>query len=322
MNETNTFAFLTYLQSEQSAQRFLKKTYAKLDGIDADKLSYQNCQTFIYYLKHGQQFIKTGQSTALEIKPILFFYGLVHLLKASLLTKRPHYPETTKSLAHGVSSRKRKKKGYLFMNDEVKIQLHGLFPYFSEHLYSVKAFNTSVDTINMSSLLRLIPEMAPLFSFNNEKALTKIGTIGKDILTFPKQLYNDYHLTENAFNRRVSKQLKYISKTEVTSNELIIKLKKPLQTSLGSFLFNFSNQKIYFPSCRDTFLPFSEVMIHYLLLYNLSMVSRYETEWWADLLSTRPNSDFSFISYYLEHVSNKGLMLLGQELYQDYLNLG
>ena len=28
-----------------------------------------------------------------------------------------------------------------------------------------------------------------------------------------------------------------------------------------------------------------ELLIHYLLLYNLSMISRYETDWWYDLLA-------------------------------------
>lgn len=321
MKDLDIVAFLSFIQSEQSAQYFLKKCYTQLGEKDADKQSYQNCNAFIYYLKHGQQFIKTGKETSLEIKPILLFYGLVHLLKATLLTKRPNYPETTKLLAHGVSSRKRKKKDYTFMNDEVKIQHHGLFPYFSEHLYSIKHFNSHSNTVKMSLLLSLIPEMNSLFSLNNQSKLTEIGLIGGKKLFFPGHLLNTYHLTENAFIQRISQQDIMISQTKNTSEGIVIKLKYPIKRSFGPFLFNVSNQHIYFPSHRNDFLPYSEVMIHYLLLYNLSMVSRYESEWWGDLLSMKSDSDFSFISYYLEQVSDKFSLLLGYELYQDYLNL-
>src|SRR5690625_7504387 len=81
---------------------------------------------------------------------------MTHLLKASLVANRPNYPENTKVLAHGVSSRKRKKKQYVFMNDEVKAQHFGLFPYFSEHLYGFK--RPLLDKFNMEFLLGLIPE--------------------------------------------------------------------------------------------------------------------------------------------------------------------
>lgn len=321
MNHINISAFLSFIQNEKTAQQFLKKCYLKLEEEDADKQSYQNCNAFIYYLKHGQHFIKAGQDTTLELKPILFFYGMVHLLKANLLTKRPRYPESTKILAHGVSSRKRKKKNYTFINDEVKIQHNGLFSYFAEHLYSIKHLNSYASNIKMSQLLGLIPEIEFLFSLNNKKVLSKVGYIGDNKLLFPHHLLNDYHLTENAFINRLRQHKLSIDNTITTPEGLMINLKKPIKKSIGPFFFNFTNQQIYFPAHRDYFLSFSEVMIHYLLLYNLSMVSRYETEWWGDLLSTRSDIDFSFISYYLEQVPSKISDLLGAELYQQFLSL-
>ena len=55
-------------------------------------------------------------------KPMLLFYGMGQLFKACLLTIDPNYPESTSVLAHGVTTRKRKKQGYQFLEDEVKIQ--------------------------------------------------------------------------------------------------------------------------------------------------------------------------------------------------------
>ncbi|MEH7537842.1 YaaC family protein, partial [Bacillus toyonensis] len=54
------------------------------------------------------------------------------LFKACLLTIDPNYPESTTVLAHGVTTRKRKKQGYQFLEDEVKIQKNGLFTHVAE----------------------------------------------------------------------------------------------------------------------------------------------------------------------------------------------
>ncbi len=53
---------------------------------------------------------------------MLLFYGMSQLFKACLLTIDPNYPESTTVLAHGVTTRKRKKQGYQFLEDEVKVQ--------------------------------------------------------------------------------------------------------------------------------------------------------------------------------------------------------
>ena len=43
-----------------------------------------------------------------------------------------------------------------------------------------------------------------------------------------------------------------------------------------------------------------ELISHYLVLYNLSMIARYETEWWSELLKTTPNDDYPTIIQFLK----------------------
>src|SRR5690625_3465222 len=92
---------------------------------------------------------------------------------------------------------------------------------------------------------------------------------------------------------------------------LPISLTKPI----APFFIHLVNQSIYFPRTREQYLPISEVMVHYLLLYNLSMLSRYETEWWGDLLMTMPEIDYPFIVHFLNETANKIPTLLGYDLY-------
>ena len=317
MDEKEIKAFYTYLQSQQTAQRFLLNCYQSIEGIDAERKSYENCNSFIYYLKHGLHFYETGRKLTTILQPILFFYGMIHLLKASLLTKRPNYPETTKLLAHGVSSRKRKRKNYSFMEDEVTVHYNGLYPYFSEHLFSIKRLET--DKFKMTDLFALIPEMSSLFTFNKQEKMVNIGKINTNQLIFPITLLDQYHLTERAFLQRLYLYLPKIKSSNIDKTNINIELATPIRESTGPFFFNVLNRAIYFPISRIHFLPISEVMIHYLLLYNLSMLSRYETEWWGDLITNKSELDYPFIKHFLQHTSEKVSLLLGNQLYQTFL---
>ena len=48
-----------------------------------------------------------------------------------------------------------------------------------------------------------------------------------------------------------------------------------------------------------------ELLVHYLLLYNLSMISRYETDWWYDLLGSYGSEDYPFIYQFLNISAQK-----------------
>ena len=84
-------------------------------------------------------------------------------MKASLLTLDPNYPESTSLLAHGVTTRKRKKQQYEFLKDETKIQKNGLLPCIAEKLFQIKQLEG--EKFTMETLIREIPEMQTSFSF-------------------------------------------------------------------------------------------------------------------------------------------------------------
>lgn len=302
-----------YLNSEQTAQKYLHHCYQKLEDVDAEKKSYQNCHPFMYYLAHGRKFYSQGQKLEPLLQPILFFYGMAHLLKAVLLTKRPDYPESTTMLAHGASTRKRKKKHYKFVEDEVKVQYKGLFPYFSEHLYHINKM--PFEKITMHRLFGLIPELLSLFQFHGENPLIKIGVTGTNKLEFPVHILDDYHLTKKSFIKRLSPLLPGMIEVHSTKKVMHFELPQSFSHQTGPFFIH-TNRSIFFPTDRDSFLPISEIMVHYLLLYNLSMVSRYETDWWGELLATKPDIDYPLILNFLQITAEKVPLMLGEELYK------
>ncbi|MEH7304285.1 YaaC family protein [Neobacillus drentensis] len=58
---------------------------------------------------------------------------------------------------------------------------------------------------------------------------------------------------------------------------------------------NLSNIKSNFiqPLNKDNYFNFPELFN--LLIYNLSMIARYETEWWRELTKMMQNRDYPFI---------------------------
>ena len=68
----------------------------------------------------------------------------------------------------------------------------------------------------------------------------------------------------------------------------------------------------YLPLTTDPRNPkpiLPELLIHYLLLYNLSMISRYETDWWYDLLGSYGSEDYPFIYQFLSISAQKSLTI-------------
>ena len=123
------------------------------------------------------------------------FYGLCPTIKSLFIDLDPNYPESTSLLAHGVTTRKRKKQQYEFLKDEVKVQKNGLLPCAAEKLFQIKQLEG--EKFTMETLIREIPEMqtSSLFTKKNFEMLIPNG---KGYL-LPKSILDDYKMTSSRF---------------------------------------------------------------------------------------------------------------------------
>jgi hypothetical protein len=78
--------------------------------------------------------------------------------------------------------------------------------------------------------------------------------------------------------------------------------------------YNLELESYTLPLNKNNLFHFPELLIHYLLLYNLSMIARYETEWWGELTKMMPNRDYPFINSFLDITQLKGPFLIYQFL--------
>ncbi|MDM5152835.1 YaaC family protein [Bacillus sp. DX1.1] len=323
---SHTWQQLSFFFSSQHVQRYLVHCYEKLPIENAEKKSFENCYPFIYYLEHGKSYYELCKTAPFSIQPMLQFYGMSQLLKACLLTVDPNYPESTTVLAHGVTTRKRKKQGYQFLEDEVKIQKNGLFTHVAERMFHMKHLET--EKFTMLELTKKIAELKNLFQYSQKKQmLYKVDKVSEHHISFPPAILDRLHMTKERFIRHIETTCKHLfihyTPNELNKSSLVfstpIETWNPLYST--PFSYDCHTHTYYLPTTHDVrnhkaLLP--ELLTHYLLLYNLSMISRYETDWWYDLLGSYASEDYPFIYQFLAVSAQKipyyiSLFLLTQQ---------
>lgn len=199
----------------------LTQHYEKQKFPNAKEAGYRNSVRFSHYLTHGAAHITEAEKTPVSLKPLLLFYGLAQLIKAALLVQEPNYPVSSQMLAHGLSTRKRKKQHFHYLNDSIKIQKNGLFPESARLMFHMKPQEGKV--LLVRDLMYALPSLAPMI----------------------RKLYDK---KENPAVTESVGEIKGKNTPNKTANDA----------------------------------PFPELLVHYSLLYHLSMISRYETEWWYE----------------------------------------
>ncbi|MBM7645541.1 hypothetical protein JOD45_001752 [Scopulibacillus daqui] len=293
--------FYPYLSVHYS-QHYLKSCYEKQHLPEPTANSYKNGYPFCYYLQHGKMFYLQAEQAPYELRPILLFYGMVQLLKAWLLTADVDYPKQTSVLAHGVSSRKIKKYGYAFFDDAVRIQKTGLFSHLAKLMFHMKPLEGK--KYCMGHLLKNIPELNGLFKRMKKTTICyPLIPIENNQYMLPINSLDKLHMTEE----KLSQQLKqYDIPFQCLSEKgfFILNFKEGLTPiSAGPFQYSLSGE--YMMPNRKEKADLPEILIHYLILYNLSMISRYETEWWYDLHYQKASPDLTFIHAFLDVTANK-----------------
>lgn len=311
---TNTWDSLSLFYSASTTQNYLHTYYMKDSVVESKMKSFQNAPVFIHYLKSAEIYYKEAKFVSLEIQPVLLFYGYIQLIKACLLSIDPGYPSSSTLLAHGVTTRKRKKQQYEFLKDEIKIQRNGLFSYMSSKMFHVKPLDG--EKIIMKDLFFCLPELAELFQYfyeNNrcllkKHANTHYATTGKCL--------DKYHMPAERLASYLNHHFHINTVCQEERELLTFRFDNPLTLNYHQpFHFDSERQQFAIINKQET-LPFklNEMLIHYLLLYNLSMIARYETEWWMDLTSTTPNEDYPFIKKFLHVTLSKGPLLIKEWL--------
>ncbi|BAU26264.1 YaaC-like protein [Aneurinibacillus soli] len=310
------WASYLYFENEPTTKQFLQSAYEKQEYKKANVLAFTNATKFIYYIKQARQYYQSAKQSDLLVRPLLLYYGMGSLLKAYILTRDPFYPATTKVLQHGITSRKIKKNYYSLAEDEVRIQKDGLLPYFHSLLQKEPLY----DKYQLSNLLALLPELQPVYQRVYRKTSLLPVTLSPSldfsqsctVLYLSEEVLDYAHLTYNSFIYYINRYNKgrgsfSALNADIPSGIIQLEWHHPTCTNVkengngfenelfssnykGEFFYNISTDKNYMVN---------EIEIHYMVMYIISMLCRYETEKWGEIVFSFTSEDMYVIQEFL-----------------------
>jgi len=290
-------------KSVSYTQQFLHTIYEKRNVKESLSFSYKNGYPFCYYIEHGRKFYEQAFNAPYELKPILLFYGAIQLFKASLLTVDENYPQNSEVLAHGLSSRKRKSQQYTFAQDTVLIQKRGLFSYAAHHLFHLpplegqkfKMIDLLVQLVDLRELIERLYQTSTCYP------ITKIAP---DVYGVSERLIDDLQMTASHYFQFLKDEIKPLDNQKKKQDIFIFQLKKSSLSRLTCTLMD-NEGNYYLPSIRKSYKPLPDILVHLMLLYNLSMIARYETEWWNELHLHQTSNDLPMIHAFLDFTQTR-----------------
>ncbi|MBS4162412.1 hypothetical protein GWP49_35780, partial [Klebsiella pneumoniae] len=138
---------------------------------------------------------------------------------------------------------------------------------------------------SMKQLLVNIPEINNVLSFQKRENPMVKAVLDKGCIRLPAHTADAYNMSAQRFIEHVKYHLNWVLSGKDKDWLTFSADQKEYHPSTStSLLFDLESGTFLFPAARDRFLKLPEILIHYLIAYNLSMIARYETEWWYDLL--------------------------------------
>lgn len=316
-----------FLEAEPTARKFLTACYEGIELEHADRLAFQNSTRFLYFWKQARQYYRTAETAELSVRPLLLFYGSAHLLKGMLLTRDPAYPQNSRVLQHGVTTRKLKRSTYSLIEDEIRPQKEGFFAHLAhvfelsplQDRYVVRELVTSMPGV--SQTIALLTHAQPLWlrlklnsCIHSPSADSADGhSMGSCeswmSIVFPEKQDGPLAYSCDTFAQYIRRlapagwhgeRLQRLHWKKGTDKELLLP-HSALSTLEQHPLFRVLGDELFFWNGSANTLPLPEWASHYLLLYLLSMLCRYETEWWGEITFTHDYAERVLLEEFLEY---------------------
>ncbi|MDQ0340595.1 hypothetical protein J2S00_003419 [Caldalkalibacillus uzonensis] len=316
-----------FFGNEIQAKQYLFQSYKQLtDEKEAERLAYANTHKLIYFIKQGVTYFNEAEKSSIMVKPLLLFYGMTSFKKTLILLHDPDYPKTTSVLQHGLTTRKKKKMNYLFSDDEVKVQKDGLLPCFAKTVlkqplvinekYKVKTLLSQCPELQNSYCLLFqrqtfipveMPDRATLFKENICPIKIKqriLRSINIDVSHLHQVLGEDSKIVRIAQENDCVVLYLFVSQEKGDGRTMVhwedLQAKAGIHPRLCS---DYQGQFYLYLGAVKSFNH--ELIIYHMIMYILSMLCRYDTEAWGDLLFSFSSSELYLIDEFLTLVFRK-----------------
>jgi hypothetical protein len=302
-----SWSFFRYLETEPTARKFLSAWYQSRGLEQPERLAFQQSNRFLYTWKQARAFYTAAANADFLIRPLLLFYGCVHLLKGSLIAMDPSYPQNSRMLQHGVTTRKLKRNPYQLLEDEIRPQKEGFFA----QLTKAHGLFALQDRYLVKELFASLAELSDAYAaIAGNRVWHRVGfttASGENILTFPSVVDGTLAYSPETFQQLLQRvappglTFPAVQTTSPTGEKRIVLAADNLPLLNKHPLFHQTNNSIFFWSGSPDLVPLPVWASHYLLLYVLGMLCRYETEWWGELVLSHGYAETYLVECFLSH---------------------
>ncbi|SEM83535.1 YaaC family protein [Lihuaxuella thermophila] len=325
-----------FFENERSARTFLEEKYARLGMEHPERAAFKNVQAFTAYVKQAKNIFATLGQNSLWVRPFLLYYGMMSLLKALVLTRDIDYPQNTAVLRHGLSTRKRKREHYSFFQDEIRVQKEGLFPLAASLMQ--KPVPTG-ESYTPKELFGWIPELQTSYQklFHAETLFpVECCPDGEDgmLLLLGERILNRLHVSTGSLldklNGLAGEAQFSLAEPAVSGGHLRLIWRHPYVRHVEDWEKGFDHPWFYENSKGDYYLwvgnnrpmePLTEILVHYMLLFSLSMICRYDPPLWGEMIQGHASEKMVLVEQLLSLAERKYPQLLLRALTGEKLIL-
>lgn len=329
------WSYLSYFENYYNCYNYLKQNH----NISDVKIRKQRASMLQYYVRQAHEYYTSSLKVSLLTQPTLLYYGALCLSRALFLGKNG-YPDD--STGHGLNEADNRKLKNI-KDFKIKTNKRGTFSQFYRSIHS--SYNNSFEEILMAEwtlkeLLSLIPEIKDIYEdiYNQKSLVIRVDRFFDEddeyikitdeffskmkndevnnFLNNIKNLYDFYlppkRLTDSSilFHKRTNVNGDITCKNLMGEEYLISEIKK--------------NKIIDIPGLGAVHLIISinlpDIAAHIMLLYLLSMLSRYHIKSWGEGSLGLESGDFYIIKNFLRLTTRKfPNLVLNQLLSKEYI---
>ncbi len=274
---------------------YFKKNCKKFDNSEKfEKRAY----LMKYYITQAKEYYVSSRDASVLTKPTLLYYGASCLVKALILAKRCYQDDST---GHGLNVHKFKSEDLLdfkiYPVTGTFLQLYQVLE--NSDISYIKSFD-----FNLDDLFSFIPELKDDYEmiFNKKSLAIKVDRVKDEngvYLFYQGDYFDNEDLINNYFNNLPNFEKYYF--TPNVSKDHMSCYKKPYEKG-DIVIRNIMGEEFFISSLNqdNRFIYFSQITVHFLILYLLSMLSRYYINPWVSENSLDENRYFYIIEKFLD----------------------
>lgn len=330
------WSYLSYFENYSNCYNYIKKNHK---SSTTEKRKYK-ASLLQYYVKQAHEYYNSSLNVSLLTKPTLLYYGALCLSRALILGKTGQPDNSTK---HGLSEFDNKELEEV-IKFQIKINKRGTFSQFYKSIQrntDYPSFDYIFDTKwTLLDLLSMIPEIKDIYEdiYNKKSLVLKVKRFFDEDVEYIRindELLGKMHRDEikNLFDTINGIKSHYLPFKHLSDSKFLLHRKGNIDDDITQknlmeeeyLLFGHKqNRIINIPSIGDvhliTYINLPDMAAHLLLLYLLSMLSRYHVKLWGEGSLELESGDFFIIKNFLKVSTRKfPNLVLNQLLNKEHI---